>query len=78
MTEKIPTPADAINALADACIAMDAAIKSLMPPLDEHRPDRATMFKERFAIQENQKILWMHNAEIFNRIEKIKRRLQND
>jgi DNA-binding ferritin-like protein len=78
MTEKIPTPADALKRLADACIAMDAAIKQMMPPLDEHRRDRAAMFKERFAIQDLQKILWMHNAEVFNNIQKIRRRLQND
>jgi len=78
MTEKIPTPADALHALADACIAMDAAIKQMMPPLDESRLDRTAMLRERYAIQDLQKILWMHNAEVFNNIQKIQRRLQND
>jgi len=78
MTEKIPTPADALRRLADACIAMDDAIKQMMPPLDENRLDRTAMLRERYAIQDLQKILWMHNAEVFNNIQKIRRRFQGD
>lgn len=68
-------PKITMRRLGDACIAMDDAIAAMMPPLDKNRIDRTTMFKERQAIQQDQKILYGYTAEIYNLIQKIQRRL---
>jgi len=59
MTEKIPTPADALHALTEALLALDLSISL-------------------HVIQDSQSICHMHTGEIMNRIQKIRRRLQND
>ena len=59
MTEKIPKPIDALNALTEAMLTLDLSISL-------------------HVIQDSQSICHMHTAEIYNRIQKIRRRLQND
>lgn len=57
MTEKIPTPADALNALTEAMLTLDLSISL-------------------HVIQDSQSICHMHTGEIYNRIQKIRRRIQ--
>lgn len=59
MTEKIPTPADALLALTEAMLVLDLSISL-------------------HVIQDSQSICHMHTGEIYNRIQKIRRRLQGD
>tara|TARA_R100000278_G_scaffold94415_1_gene72068 strand:- start:358 stop:537 length:180 start_codon:yes stop_codon:yes gene_type:complete len=59
MTEKIPTPNDALNALTTALLTLDLSISL-------------------HVIQDSQSICHMHTGEIFNRIQRIRRRLQGD
>ena len=68
MTEKIPTPADALNALAQALITLDRS-------LAHHR----NVYEQGHHVREGDLPLFrMHSAEIYNRIQLIRRRLQND
>ena len=58
MTEKIPTPADALHALTEALLVLDLSISLHVI----HSPS----------------VCHMHTGEIMNRIQKIRRRIQND
>lgn len=70
MTDEIPTPADALHALTEAMKTLDASLRvhqSFHPRRLPHQlhPDDA-------------QICFMHTGEIYNRIQKIRRRVEND
>ena len=76
MTEKIPTPADALHALTEALLTLDLSLSVHSIPVPRPIPAYAIMGCK--ITTETAGICHMHTGEIMNRIQKIRRRLQND
>ncbi len=76
MTEKIPIPADALHALTEAMLVLDLSLSVHSTPTPKPPPSRSLF--PCLLTEENARICHMHTGEIFNRIQKIRRRIEND
>jgi len=76
MTEKIPSPADALHALTEAMLVLDLSLSVHSIPVPRPIPAYAIMGCK--ITDETAQICLMHTGEIMNRIQKIRGRIQND
>lgn len=74
MTEKIPKPIDALNALTEAMLALDLSLSVHSTPTPKPPPSRSLF--PCLLTEKDARLCLMHTAEIYNRIQKIRRRVQ--